>query len=69
MGLRRVGAKKDVLGELRFTSRSFYKVEVKVLGGGYFNPSLCNSLHLAKVGGNLLTMAVLWLSGGTCCSA
>ena len=50
VGLRRVGAKKDVLGELRFTSRSFYKVEVKVLGGGYFNPSLCNLLPLAKVG-------------------
>ena len=39
-----------MLGELRYTSRSFYKVEVKILGGGYFNPSLCNLLHLAKVG-------------------
>ena len=39
-----------MLGELRYTSRSFYKVEVKILGGGYFNPSLCNLLPLAKVG-------------------
>ena len=48
-----------MLGELRYTSRSFYKVEVKILGGGYFNPSLCNLLHLAKWKSNLLTMAVL----------
>jgi hypothetical protein len=31
-----------LLGEPRFTSRSFYKVEVMILGGGNFNPSLCN---------------------------
>jgi hypothetical protein len=53
-----------MLGELRYTSRSFYKVEVKILGGGYFNPSLCNLLHLAKWENNLLNMAVLRLSCG-----
>jgi hypothetical protein len=44
--LRRV--KSLLLGELRYTSRSFYTVEVKILGGGYYNPSLCNLLPLAK---------------------
>ena len=39
-----------MLGELRCTSRSFYKVEVKILGGGYFNASLCNLLPMEKVG-------------------
>ena len=58
-----------LLGELRYTSRSFYKVEVKILGGGYFKPSLCNLLHLAKWKSNLLTMAVLRYPVGTFCSA
>jgi hypothetical protein len=44
-----------MLGELRFTSKSFYKVEVKILGGGYFNPSLCNLQFLGII---LLYMVV-----------